>query len=76
MAWRGQHIQVTETATARLVWSWWRRYRCHRDLYDGRDISAGLDYRCIRRITPAEASRLRRAAREGDRTQYRGDQPS
>ena len=73
MVWRGEHIEVDETATGKLVWSWWKCVRCHRELFVGRDIEAGLHGRCLRGLSEAGADRLRSSERERDRAQYRRD---
>ena len=73
MVWRGEHIQVDETATGKLVWSWWKCVRCHREMVRGQDINAGLHGRCLRKVSEAEAERLRLSARARDRVRYRHD---
>jgi hypothetical protein len=73
MVWRGEHIEVDQTATGKLVWSWWKCVRCHRELSRGRDIDVGLHGRCLRQVGEAEAVRLRSSARKGDRSQYARD---
>src|SRR3954469_23074546 len=73
MAWRGEHIQVDQAATGKLVWSWWKCVRCDREMFDGRDIDNGLHWRCSRGVSEREAERLRSSARERDRARYARD---
>jgi hypothetical protein len=73
MPWRGSHIQVDQTATGKLVSSWWRCCWCNRELVRGQDIENGLHLRCLRRVGEAEADRLREQRRQADRERYRRD---
>ena len=68
------HIQVDQTATGKRVSSWWKCVRCHKELFDGREIAAGLHFRCRKQVSPIEAERLRESARVADRAQYRRDE--
>jgi hypothetical protein len=73
MHWRGSHIQVDRTATGKLVWSWWKCCSCDRELVRGHDIEDGFHGRCRRRVSDAEANRLREERRQADRAAYRRD---
>jgi hypothetical protein len=73
VAWRGGHIQVDETATGKLVWSWWKCCACGRDLTYGKHIETGFHPDCLRRVGDAQAGRLRSAARNADRQRWRRD---
>jgi hypothetical protein len=73
MTWRGSHIQVDQTATGELVWSFFRCCWCNREMVRGRDIENGLHSRCLRRVGDAEAERLRKERRDADRRRYRQD---